>query len=272
MYDEVKYFNEISKKVRVDIINMINLSHMGHPGSSLSCVEILVALYFKIMNIKIKCPNWKDRDRFILSKGHASPALYSILARRGFFDLSELKGFRNTGSYLTAYPDINTIGVDMEAGSLGNGLSTGVGMALSAKYHKQSYYTFVLMGDGELEEGMVWEAAMCAAHHNLNNLVAIVDKNNLQIRGKVSDIMNIDPLGEKFRAFGWNVIEINGHNYKDILNAFNIIKEIKDKPSVIIANTVKGKGVSFMENNCLWHRHDINDEEAQIAIKEILGE
>ncbi len=270
MNDENKYYKNISKEVRADIIKMINFTHMGHPGSSLSCVEILVALYFKIMKIKTCLPNWKDRDRFILSKGHASPALYSVLARRGFFKLSLLNTFRQTNSSLTAYPDIDTIGIDMEAGSLGNGLSTGVGMALSAKYNKQNYFTYVLLGDGELEEGMIWEAAMCAAHHKLNKLVAIVDKNGLQIRGKVSEIMNIEPIKDKWSAFGWNVVEIDGHDYKQIFDAFEKVNYMKDKPTVIIANTIKGKGVSFMENNPEWHRHDIDDLQKKKALKEIM--
>lgn len=263
---------DISKQIRMDIINMIADCHMGHPGSSLSCVEILVALYFAIMRVNANNPDDSCRDRFILSKGHASPTLYSVLAHKGFFPISYLSTFRRYGSHLTAYPDMDTPGVDMESGSLGNGLSAGVGMALSAKMKQQDYNVYVVLGDGELEEGMVWEAAMCAAHHKVDNLIAFIDKNELQIRGRVSDIMNIDPIDDKFKAFGWNTINIDGHNFSEIINAVNLAHAIKNKPTVIIAHTIKGKGVSFMENVAIWHRHDITEEQRFLALKEIKNE
>lgn len=271
MIERIKELERISNDVRKDIINMIADCHMGHPGSSLSCVEILVSLYFEIMNVNTSNPDDRCRDRFVLSKGHATPALYSVLARKGFFSTETLKTFRKYGSILTAYPDISTPGVDMESGSLGNGLSVGVGMALSAKLNGDSYKVYVLLGDGECEEGMIWEAAMCAAHHKLDNIVAIVDKNELQIRGKVSDIMNVDPLDEKFHSFGWNTVNVSGHDYYDILKAFQSISNVRGKPTVILAHTIKGKGISYMENVPMWHRHDITNEQRIQALKE-LGE
>lgn len=214
---------ELAQAVRWDIIEMIYRAGMGHPGSSLSCVEILVALYLGgVMNVDPQNPDWPERDRFVLSKGHASPALYSVLARRGFFPRETLSTFRKTGSMLTAYPDMSTPGVDMESGSLGNGISTAVGMAISAKLRGCSYKTYCVLGDGELQEGIVWEAAMCAAHHNLDNLIAFVDRNRLQITGTVADVMDISPLEEKWHGFGWNVITINGHNFDEIYAAIEL--------------------------------------------------
>ena len=240
---------ELAQAVRWDIIEMIYRAGMGHPGSSLSCVEILVALYLGgVMNVDPQNPDWPERDRFVLSKGHASPALYSVLARRGFFPRETLSTFRKTGSMLTAYPDMSTPGVDMESGSLGNGISTAVGMAISAKLRGCSYKTYCVLGDGELQEGIVWEAAMCAAHHNLDNLIAFVDRNRLQITGTVADVMDISPLEEKWHG---------------------LAQRHQGSPTVIIANTVKGKGVSYMENVLKWHRSVISDEQYQQAITEI---
>ena len=205
---------EIAQAVRWDIIDMIYKSGMGHPGSSLSCVEILTALYFGgIIRVRPEDPNWPERDRFVLSKGHASPTLYSVLARRGFFPREELDSFRQTNSRLTAYPDMTIPGVDMESGSLGNGLSTAIGMAKSYKLDNVDGYIYVVTGDGELQEGLIWEAAMCASHHNLDNIIAFVDKNRLQITGTVEEVMNIAPLKDKWEAFGWHVQTINGHSF-----------------------------------------------------------
>lgn len=262
---------QLSRQVRADIIEMIHHAHMGHPGSSLSAVELLVALYFCAMRTDPKAPHWGDRDRFILSKGHASPALYSVLARRGYFPLSDLLGFRSYGSPLTAYPDMNAPGVDMESGSLGNGLSTGAGIALYGKLHHKAYRTYVMIGDGELQEGMIWEAAMCAAHHSLDHLTAIVDRNQLQINGMVKDIMSISPLEDKWKAFGWKVFHVDGHHFPSILNALEEAQHWTGSPCVIIADTVKGKGISFMENQASWHRRDITREQYDQAMQEIMG-
>lgn len=261
---------EIAKVVRHDIIEMIYYSEMGHPGSSLSCVEQLVALYFgNVMNVRPQQPDWTERDRFVLSKGHASPALYSVLARKGFFPYEEIFTFRQTNSRLPAYPDITTPGVDMGSGSLGNGLSAAVGMAVSSKIRKIDNYIFVIMGDGEQQEGMIWEAAMCAAHHKLDRLIAFVDCNKLQITGTVKEVMNVDPLDSKWQSFGWNVQAVNGHSFSEILKAIDNAKMHKGSPSVILADTVKGKGVSFMENELIWHRNTITKEQYEQAIFEI---
>ena len=262
---------ELAQAVRWDIIEMIYRAGMGHPGSSLSCVEILVALYLGgVMNVDPQNPDWPERDRFVLSKGHASPALYSVLGPpRGFFPRETLSTFRKTGSMLTAYPDMSTPGVDMESGSLGNGISTAVGMAISAKLRGCSDKTYCVLGDGELQEGIVWEAAMCAAHHKLDNLIAFVDRNRLRITGTVADVMDISPLEEKWHGFGWNVITIDGHNFDEIYSAIELAQRHQGSPTVIIANTVKGKGVSYMENVLKWHRSVVSDEQYQQAITEI---
>lgn len=263
-------YEDLAQAVRRDIIDMIYRAGMGHPGSSLSCVEILVALYLgDIMRVDPARPDWPERDRFVLSKGHASPTLYSVLARKGFFSRDTLKTFRQTGSILTAYPDMSTPGVDMESGSLGNGISTAVGMALSSKLKGLDNYVYTVLGDGELQEGIVWEAAMCGAHHKLDNLIAFVDRNRLQITGTVEQIMDVSPLEDKWRSFGWNVITIDGHKFDEIFAAVEAAKAHKGGPTVIIADTVKGKGVSYMENVLIWHRNVISDEQYQQAVKEI---
>lgn len=260
----------LAKAVRRDIVDMIYRAGMGHPGSSLSCVELLVALYLgNIMRLDPENPQWPDRDRLVLSKGHASPALYAVLSRRGFFPRSALASFRQSDGLLTAYPDMTTPGVDMESGSLGNGLSAAVGMAMSSKLKKINNYIYCVLGDGELQEGMVWEAAMCAAHHQLGNLIAWVDQNRLQITGTVEEIMRIEPLADKWRSFGWQVITIDGHCFDEIFAAAEAAKKQTDVPTVIIADTVKGKGVSFMENVLAWHRGVISSEQYQQAIAEI---
>ena len=256
-------------QIRQDIISMIHSVKAGHPGGSLSAVEMVTALYFHVMNIKPEEPQWADRDRFILSKGHSCPVLYASLARRGFFDAALLNTLRQYHSILQGHPDMNKVpGIDMSAGSLGNGLSVGVGMALSARLHHQNYMTYVMLGDGEIQEGMVWEAAMAASHHNLKNLVAIVDCNGVQINGWVNDIMTVEPLGDKWRSFGWRVVEVNGHNMKDILTALHTAKTMRC-PTVILMRTVKGKGVSFMENEAGWHGKAPNDEQYEIAMKDL---
>lgn len=258
--------------VRKDIINMLTESSSGHPGGSLSCTDILVTLYFSEMRYDVKNPKDENRDRFILSKGHAAPALYATLSEAGFFPKEELMTLRKINSKLQGHPNMNYVpGVDMSTGSLGQGVSTAVGMALAGKLDKKDYRVYTILGDGELEEGQVWEAAMSAAHYKLDNLTAFVDYNGLQIDGNVKDVMNPEPISNKFEAFNWNVISIDGHNYEEILSAIDKAKSVKDKPTVIICKTVKGKGVSFMENQCGWHGTAPNKEQCEAAIKELGG-
>ena len=263
-------YPELAQAVRKDVIDMIYEAGMGHAGSSLSCVEIMVALYFGgVMRVDPNNADAPDRDRFVLSKGHASPTLYSILSRKGFFPRETLRTFRKTGSILTAYPDKSTPGVDMESGSLGTGISAAVGMAISSKLKNLDNRVYVIVGDGEQQEGIVWEAAMCAAHHKLDNLTCFVDRNKLQILGTTEAIMAVSPLEDKWRSFGWNVISVNGHDFDEIFAAIDAAKNTKGRPTVVICDTVKGKGVSYMENVAKWHRSVITDEEYVQAIKEI---
>ena len=270
MKKTVDELNEIAVKVRCGIVEAIYSAQSGHPGGALSCADILTDLYFNEMNIDPSNPKMEDRDRFILSKGHASPAIYSVLANRGFFPVEDLKTFRKIDSYLQGHPDLNKVpGVDMTSGSLGQGLSVANGMAMSAKLDNKDYYVYVVMGDGEIAEGQIWEAAMSSAHYKLNNVIAFVDFNGLQIDGNVKDVMNVTPIKEKFLAFGWNAIEIDGHNFNEIQSAIAQAKECKDKPTVIVAHTVKGKGVSFMENDYGWHGKAPNDEEYNKAMEEL---
>jgi transketolase len=267
--DDIRFLEAKANDIRKDIIRMICAAKAGHPGGSLSAADIVTALYFFVLNIDPKNPQWEDRDRFILSKGHSCPVLYAALAERGYFALDQLETLRKFGSILQGHPDMNkTPGVDMTAGSLGNGLSIGVGMALAAKWKKKSYKVYVLLGDGEIQEGMVWEAAMAAASFELDNIVAIVDYNGLQINGWVNDIMKLNPLSDKWRAFNWSVMEIDGHNMRDILGAFQKAEKMRG-PVAIIAHTVKGKGVSFMENVCEWHGKAPSAEQAASAIEEL---
>ena len=266
---DVKRLENQAIQIRQDIISMIHDAKAGHPGGSLSAVEMVTALYFHVMNIDPQNPKWPDRDRFILSKGHSCPVMYACLARRGYFDPEHLKTLRQYHSILQGHPDMNkTPGVDMTAGSLGNGLSAGLGMALSAKHKGQDYMTYVMLGDGECQEGMVWEAAMAAAHYRLNNLIAIVDCNGVQINGWVNEIMTVEPLADKWRSFGWSVVECNGHNMKDVLTALHTAKTMRH-PTAILMRTVKGKGVSFMEDESKWHGSAPSDEEMVKAISEI---
>ncbi len=262
---EIKAYN-----IRKNAITAVYNASSGHPGGSLSISDLLAVLYFEEMNIDPKNPKKEDRDRLVLSKGHCSPALYGALAERGFFDKEELTTFRHIDSRLQGHPDMKNIpGVDMSTGSLGLGISTACGMALSGKIYKNNYRVYAILGDGEIEEGQVWEAAMYASHYNLDNLCAFIDCNGLQIDGSTKDVMNSNPVDEKFLSFGWHVITIDGHNYEEIKNAILQAKNIKDKPTAIIMNTVKGKGVSFMENNVSWHGSAPNEEQYNQAISEL---
>ena len=257
-------------KARMGIIEGVFNAKSGHPGGSLSCVDIVTYLYNNHMNIDPENPKDENRDRFVLSKGHAAPALYSVLANRGFFPVEALKTLRKSDSMLQGHPSMKyTPGVDMCTGSLGQGISTACGMALGAKLSGKSFRVFTILGDGEIQEGQVWEAAMYASAKGLDNLVAVVDNNGLQIDGKICEVNSPYPISEKFRAFGWNVIEIDAHSFDEIDAAFNSAAEFKGKPSVIIANSVKGKGVSFMEDQCSWHGTAPNAEQYEQAMAEL---
>ena len=259
-----------ANEVRKNIVTAVYHAHSGHPGGSLSAADILTYLYFEEMNIDPKNPKKADRDRFVLSKGHAAPGWYSVLAERGYFDKEELKGLRHVGCFLQGHPDMkHTPGVDMSSGSLGQGISAAVGMALAGKMDNASYRVYTLLGDGEIQEGQVWEAAMLAANHKLDNLVVIVDNNNLQIDGTVEDVNSPYPIDEKFKAFKFHVININGNDFQDIERAFQEAREHSGQPTAIIAKTVKGKGVSFMENQVGWHGKAPNEEEYQIAMRDL---
>lgn len=257
-------------KARMGIIEGVFNAKSGHPGGSLSCVDILTYLYFDHMNIDPQDPKNEDRDRFVLSKGHAAPALYSVLALRGFFPVEELKTLRKSDSMLQGHPSVKyTPGVDMCTGSLGQGISAACGMALGAKLAGKSFRVFTVLGDGEIQEGQVWEAAMYASAKGLDNLVAVVDNNGLQIDGKIAEVNSPYPIAEKFKSFGWNVIEISAHSFDEIDAAFNAAAEFKGKPSVIVASSVKGKGVSFMEDQVGWHGTAPNAEQYEQAMSEL---
>ena len=258
--------------LRRDIVEMLYKAGSGHPGGSLSAVEIVSALYFQEMNVDVKNPEWRDRDRFVLSKGHAAPVLYAALAEKGFFPKSQLWELRKIGSILQGHPEMKNIsGVDMSTGSLGQGFSTAVGMALGLRTDNSGSRVFALLGDGELQEGIVWEAAMAAPHYKLDNLTAFVDYNGLQIDGPNEEVMGVHPVTDKFKAFGWNVLTVDGHDFKGILEALAIAKTTKDKPTMIVARTVKGKGVSFMEDQAGWHGKAPNKEERDQAMTELGG-
>ena len=264
---------ELMKKandIRKDIITAVHSAKAGHPGGSLSAADIYTYLYFEEMNIDPTDPKKADRDRFVLSKGHTAPGYYSALAERGYFPVEDLKTLRHTGSYLQGHPDMKHIpGVDMSSGSLGQGISAAVGMAISAKIYGEDYRVYTLLGDGEIQEGQVWEAAMLAGHRKLDNLVVIVDNNNLQIDGYISEVNSPYPIDKKFEAFNFHVISIDGHNFDQIDAAFNEAKATKGMPTVIIAKTVKGKGVSFMENKAEWHGAAPNDEQYAVAMADL---
>jgi transketolase len=271
MNDEKKL--ELKKKaneVRRGIVTGVHSAKSGHPGGSLSAADILTYLYFEEMNIDPADPKGADRDRFVLSKGHIAPALYSVLANRGYFPVEDLKTLRHTGSYLQGHPDMKHIpGVDMSSGSLGQGLSAAVGMALAGKLDGKNYRVFAMCGDGEIEEGQIWEASMFAAARKLDNLTVIVDNNNLQIDGTIEEVCSPYPIADKFEAFGFHVICIDGHDFDAIEGAFKEAAETTGKPTVIVAKTTKGKGVSFMENQCGWHGKAPNDEEYAQAMKDL---
>jgi len=260
----------IAKRLRRHIITMIGKAGSGHPGGSLSAVEIATTLYFKLLRHKPSDPRWPDRDRFILSKGHAAPLLYAVLAECGYFPADELSTLRQLSSRLQGHTDrVLTPGVEMSAGSLGQGLSFAIGVALAGRLNSQDYRVYALLGDGECDEGQVWEAAMAAAHFKLDNLTAIVDNNGLQIDGWNCDVMNLEPFNDKWRAFGWKVVDIDGHDFVQLLDAFEQAKLTKGQPTVIIAHTTKGKAVSFMENNADFHGKTPNAAEVETALKEL---
>jgi len=265
-----KELSVIACKVRMGAIDGVHSAKSGHPGGSLSAADILTYLYFKEMNIDPENPKMDDRDRFVLSKGHIAPGLYSTLSQRGFFPVEEMKTLRKIGSRLQGHPDMKKIpGVDMTTGSLGQGISAAVGMAKAAKLMNKNYRTYALLGDGEIQEGQVWEAAMFAGHNKLDNLVVIVDNNGLQIDGNIADVCSPYPIDEKFKAFNFHVINIDGHNFDEIEAAFEEAKTVKGMPTAIVAKTVKGKGVSFMENLASWHGTPPNDEQYEIAMAEL---
>jgi len=260
----------LANSIRMGIIEGVYNAACGHPGGSLSIADIMTYLYFEEMNVDPANPQMKERDRFVLSKGHTAPALYSTLAERGYFEKEELKTLRKTASRLQGHPDMKGIpGVDMTTGSLGLGFSAACGMALSAKVSGDTYRVYTVVGDGESEEGQVWEAAMFAAHYKLDNLVCVVDFNGLQIDGKITEVMNPTPHDEKFRAFGWNVICIDAHDFSQIEDAFAKARECKGKPTAIIAKSIKGKGVSYMENSCEWHGQAPKEDLYKVAVADL---
>ena len=262
--------SRIANDIRIGVIEGVYNAGCGHPGGSLSVADIMAYLYFEELRVDPKNPKWDDRDRFVLSKGHTAPVLYATLAERGFIPKEDLKTLRKTTSYLQGHPDMKgTPGVDMTTGSLGLGFSAACGMALSGKINNKDYRVYTVLGDGETEEGQVWEAAMFAAHYHLDNLVAVVDWNGLQIDGPIAEVMNPTPHDEKFRAFGWHVISINAHDFGEIEAAFAEAKTVSGKPTVIIAKSVKGKGVSYMENACEWHGQAPKEDLYKVAIQDL---
>jgi transketolase len=267
---KIKELQEKATAIRRHIIREVAEANSGHVGGALSIADIVSYLYFKEMNVDPSNPKWQDRDRLVLSKGHACAAIYAALAEKGYFPVEELLTFRQTGTRLQGHPDMNkTPGVDMSSGSLGQGLSAANGMAMAAKLDKKDYKIFVILGDGELQEGQVWEAAMTAAHYKLDNVIAFLDYNGLQIDGPVAEVMSPNPVEDKFKAFGWNVVSIDGHDFNQIEDAVQKAKSSKGKPTMIIANTIKGKGVSFMENQVGWHGVAPNKEQRDAALKEL---
>ena len=268
-----KYYEDIASKVRVDVVKAIYHAGSGHPGGSLSAADIVTALYFKEMNVDPNNPKMADRDKFILSKGHAGPVQYAALAEKGYYPVEDMMTLRKLGSKFQGHPNMSKVpGIEMSTGSLGQGFSVSVGMALANKMDKNPGRIYTLLGDGELQEGLVWEAAMSAAHYDLDNMVAIVDWNGLQIDGNNDDVMCVKPVDEKFKAFGWNVLVIDGHDFDEIFEAFDAARACKGKPTAIIARTHKGRGVSFMEDNAGWHGKAPNEEEAKLAVEELGGE
>ena len=268
--DKVKKLQSFAGKARFLMVETLIRAGCGHPGGAFSCIDILTALYFAILKIKPRDPYWQGRDRFILSKGHSSVALYTVLHLRGFINRATLLTFRQDNSKLCGHPDMHKVpGVEMSTGSLGHGLSVGVGLALAAKIDKRKHRIFVLMGDGETQEGSIWEAAMSASQYKLDNLIGIVDRNKIQIDGFTEDIMALEPYRRKWESFGWQVKEIDGHNMQEIISVFKNSPFKKNKPSLVIAKTIKGKGISFMENNYQWHGKSLKDDYAAIARREV---
>jgi transketolase len=268
--DSIDQLTATARRVRRHIIEMVTEAGSGHPGGSLSAVEILCALYFRVLRHDPKRPNWPDRDRFVLSKGHATPVYYSVLAEAGYFPVEELMTFRKLNSRLQGHPKIGTApGIEMSAGSLGQGLSYSIGQCLAGRLDGKDYRVYCLLGDGECQEGQTWEALMCAPYYKLDGLVAIIDRNGIQNDWHVKETMELEPLDAKLRAFGWHLIAVDGHNFEQLFAALDEAKTIKGKPTAIIARTVKGKGVSFMENNPEWHGKAPSKEQAQQALAEI---
>ncbi|NIA06483.1 MAG: transketolase [Actinobacteria bacterium] len=270
MKTEIEALKQKACQIRRELLKMIHTAKSGHPGGALSAADIVTALYWQVMRIRPEEPDWPDRDRFILSKGHACPVLYTALCLKGYFDREHLGRLRRINSILQGHPDMRkTPGIDSTTGSLGNGLSIGIGMALMGKLDKKDYRVYVMLGCGELDEGMIWEAAMCANKYKLDNLCAVVDYNQLQLDGTVDEVMPLEPLSDKWQAFGWNVLRIDGHDIKIILEAFGKAEETKNAPTVIIADTIKGKGVSYMEDICGWHGKAPSDKELMQALQEL---
>ena len=267
---EITELQKIAKEIRRDIIDQVYRARSGHPGGALSIVDILTVLYFNQMNVDAQKPNDENRDRLVLSKGHATAALYAVLAEKGYFPKEDLQGFRNIDGYLQGHPDMKHIpGVDMSTGSLGQGLSAANGMAMMSKLDNKGIRVYCIVGDGEIEEGQIWEAAMTSSHYKLDNLCVIVDHNHLQIDGTIEEVMNSNPIDEKFKSFGFNVIQVDGHDVAHLIHAIESARECKGKPTAIIANTIKGKGVSFMENKAEWHGKAPSEEEYKQAMEEL---
>lgn len=267
---DINKLKQIAKEIRKGIIEAVYSNQSGHPGGSLSIADILTVLYFYEMNINPEEPKNENRDRLVLSKGHCAPALYSTLSNKGFFNKEELKTFRNINSRLQGHPDMKKIpGVDMTTGSLGQGLSAANGMAIAEKLDNKGYRVYCILGDGEIEEGQIWEAAMASSKYKLDNLCVIVDNNNLQIDGTIEEVMSSYPIDEKFKSFGFQIINIDGNDIEEIIKAFDVARNVKDKPTCIIAKTIKGKGISFMENQVGWHGKAPNEEQYNQAIKEL---
>lgn len=268
--DRLQELQSKAKAMRRNIVTMLGEAGSGHPGGSLSAADIVAALYFEVMNINPQNPTWPDRDRFVLSKGHAAPVLYAALAEKGYFPVEELMSLRKLGSRLQGHPDMKKLpGVDMSTGSLGQGLSAANGMALAGKLDKKQYRVYALLGDGEVQEGQIWEAAMAAAHYKLDNLTAFLDHNRMQIDGKTEEVMSPEPVADKWRAFGWHVIEIDGHHMGQILTAIEEAQKTTGKPTMIVAKTVKGKGVSYMEDQVGWHGKAPSKEQVEQALQEL---
>ena len=270
---DIQELKKVAKEVRKDILDMVYTAGSGHPGGALSIADILTYLYFEKMNVKVEEPKWEERDRLVLSKGHSSPALYAVLSEKGFIPKEDLKGFRQVDSYLEGHPDMKKIpGVDASSGSLGQGLSIANGMAIAGKIDDKNYRVYCILGDGEIEEGQVWEAAMTSAHYKLDNLCVVVDFNGLQIDGPIDTVMNSKPIDKKFESFGFNVININGNDFDEIDRAFKLAEYAGGRPTAIIAKTTKGKGVSFMENQVGWHGKAPNEEQYKQAINDLESE